>query len=45
MAPLFVLLEGAFAAGVNPDLAETVEKEAAAKRAEMDAPSSKTKSS
>lgn len=43
MAPLFVLLEGAFAAGVNPALAEKVEKEAAAIRAKMDGEANKTK--
>lgn len=43
MAPLFVLLEGAFAVGVAPKLAETVEKEAAVRRTEMDATSNKTK--
>ena len=43
MAPLFVLLEGAFAVGVAPEMAETVEKEAATRRAKMDAPSSKAK--
>ena len=42
MAPLFVLLEGAFAVGIAPELAETVEKEATARRAEMDASANKT---
>jgi len=43
MAPLFVLLEAAFATGACPELAETVEKASVAKIAEMNAASNQKK--
>ena len=43
MAPLFVLLEAAFAAGACPELAEIVEKASVAKIAEMNAASNQKK--